>query len=272
MPTTLAGIAYDRRAGRTSDAPVVLFIHAGVADRRMWDAPWAHLPDALDLIRLDLRGFGESTEPPAGGSYSPLTDVLAVMNELGPDRVHLVGSSFGAGVAVEVVLTAPERVASLVLCPPGGSLITTVTDALRAFITSETEALDRGDMDAAVEANIDAWVVGRERSRSDVEDRVVDQVRDMQRLAFETSDGLGDVEERELEPPAAERLGEITRPTLLLTGALDMDTIHDASERVLGAVASATLVEWPDTAHLPSLERPHDFADLLRGWVARTSE
>lgn len=268
MPTSSTGIAYDRRPGGRQGAPPLLFLHAGVADRRMWDPQWTDLPPELDLVRLDLRGFGESTAPPPDGSLSHVADVLTVLDELGLDRVHLVGSSFGAGVAVEVALTAPERAASLVLGPPGGSLIATRTDALSAFTTREADALDRGDIDGAVEANIEAWIVGSGRTLADVEPRVVDQVRGMQRSAFEASERLGDVEERELEPPAPERLAEITAPTLVLTGALDMDTIHDAAERVRRTVASARLVEWVDTAHLPSLERPHDFSELLHEWVA----
>ena len=55
---TSAGIAYDR-AGPRGDLPVVL-IHAGVADRRMWDQLWPALTAERDVIRLDLRGFGES--------------------------------------------------------------------------------------------------------------------------------------------------------------------------------------------------------------------
>ncbi|MCA1782606.1 MAG: alpha/beta fold hydrolase [Dermatophilaceae bacterium] len=149
MPITSAGIAYDRRPG-ASQGPALLFLHTGVAERRMWDRQWADLPAELDLTRLDLRGFGESTTAPPGGSFSHTVDALVLMDELGLGRVHLVGSSLGAGVAVELALTDPERVDSLLLAPPGGCLIATASDALRAFFIREGDALDRGDLDAAV--------------------------------------------------------------------------------------------------------------------------
>ena len=72
---TTAGIAYDR-AGPRGDLPVIL-LHAGVADRRMWDSLWSALAVERDVVRLDLRGFGESTTRPRG-MLSPVDDVLSV--------------------------------------------------------------------------------------------------------------------------------------------------------------------------------------------------
>ena len=59
---TPSGIAYER--GGPPGAPPVVLLHAGVADRRMWDPQWAGLTAARDAVRLDLRGFGESDRPP----------------------------------------------------------------------------------------------------------------------------------------------------------------------------------------------------------------
>ena len=97
------------------------------------------------------------------GLLCPVDDVLDTLTEAGIDRSHLVGASFGAGVAVEVALTRPEVVASLLLSAPGGSLIAEVTPDLRAFIQAERSALARGDLDGAVEANLTWWVDGHGR-------------------------------------------------------------------------------------------------------------
>lgn len=75
----------------------------------------------------------------------------------------MIGASFGAGVAVEVALTCPAAVRSLLLVAPGGSLITEVTPALRAFFDAEGAALNAADVDAAVEANLACWVDGPSR-------------------------------------------------------------------------------------------------------------
>lgn len=260
-----AGIAYDR-AGPRGDLPVIL-IHAGLADRRMWDVLWPGLTAERDVMRLDLRGFGESDAPPSG-ALCPFNDVLETLSELAIGPCHLVGASLGAGVAVEVALSRPEQVHSLLLCAPGGSLIGEITPDLRAFIDAERSALARDDLDGAVEANLAWWVDGPQRDASSVDPAIRDLVRQMQRRAFELTGGWGDVDEVELDPPALDRLAEIRVPTLILVGGLDLQAIQDAAQRVTEGVTGARRIDWPGTAHLPSMERPHDFLTLLRDWLA----
>ena len=261
---TSSGIAYDREGPR-GELPIVL-IHAGVADRGMWDPIWPELTRERDVVRVDLRGFGESAARP-GGTLSHPDDVLGTLAEVGVARCHLVGLSFGAGVAVEVALARPAAVASLLLAPPAGSLLAEMTPDLRAFIDAESSALDRGDLDAAVEANLSWWVEGTRRSADQVDPAVREHVRRMQRRAFEVTVDWDDVEEQELDPPALEMLGEVKVPVLALVGGLDLDTVHDAAGRVVAGIAGAQRVDWPDAGHLPSLEKPAVFASLLREWV-----
>jgi 3-oxoadipate enol-lactonase len=261
---TPAGIAYDR-AGPPNDVPVVL-LHAGIADRRMWNPQWSVLTAERDCVRLDLRGCGESTERPSG-SFSAVDDVIETLAALGISRCHLVGASFGAGAAVEVALTCPERVDSLLLSAPGGSLIAEATLDLRTFVDAEGAALARDDFDGAVEENLSWWVDGPRRNAGDVDPAVRELVGKMQRRAFEISIGWDDVEEKEMDPPAVEQLAEIRVPTLVLVGALDLDAIIDTAQRVTDGIPNARCIVWPDTAHLPSMERPDDFMNLLRDWL-----
>ena len=262
---TTAGIAYDR-AGPRGDLSVVL-LHAGVADRRMWDPLWSALAVERDVVRLDLRGFGESTTRPRG-ILSPVDDVLDTLAEVGIDRSHFVGASFGAAVAVEAALTRPGQVASLLLSPPAGSLIAELTPDLRALIETENAALARGDLGDAVEASLTWWVDGPRRGAGAVDPAVRELVRLMQRRAFEVTAGWDDIEKRELDPAALDRLAEIRVPTLILVGSHDLEAVHEAARRVADGIAGARLVNWPDTAHLPSMERPDDFLALLRDWLA----
>jgi 3-oxoadipate enol-lactonase len=262
---TASGIAYER-GGPRGATPLVL-VHAGVADRRMWDPQWAGLTAARDVVRLDLRGFGDSTRPPAG-AVDPVADVLEVVSVLDAAPCHLVAASFGAGVAVEVALTRPDLVRSLVLAPPGGSLLGEATPDLRAFFTAEREALAAGDVDAAVEANVDTWVVGSGRHAGDVDAGVAASVRVMQRRAFEVGEGLGDLEEVELDPPATERLAELGVPVLLVVGGHDLDATHLAADHVAARAPRVRRVDVPGAAHLPSMEDPDGFLDLVLGWVA----
>jgi len=265
-------LSYER-SGPVGTTPLLL-VHAGIADRRMWDPVWPSLTADRDVVRVDLRGYGESTERP-GGAWSPRADVLETLDGLGIDRAHLVGCSFGAGVCVEIALERPALVASLVLTAPGGSLLTERTEELVAFFEAERAAIESGDLDAAAEANVVAWVDGPHRRPDVVPAAVRDAVRAMQRRAFELTIGWPDEvweAEQELDPEAPERLGEITAPTLVITGGLDIDSIGLAADRLLAGIRDVRGVAWPDVAHLPSMERPDDFAAEVLDWVARAED
>ncbi len=262
-------LSYER-SGPTGSTPLLL-IHAGIADRRMWDPIWGTLTATLDVVRVDLRGYGESTERP-DGPWSPRADVLEVLDHLGIDRAHVVGCSFGAGVSVELALERPALVASLVLAAPGGALLTEKTDELAAAWALEGTAIEAGDLDAAAEANVVAWVDGPHRGPDVVPAAIRDAVRAMQRRVFDlTIDWPDEVweAEDELDPEAPGRLGELGVPTLVIAGGLDIDSIGIAADLILSSVRGARGVTWPDVAHVPSMERPDDFAADVLDWVAR---
>ena len=263
-------IAYDR-AG-PADGETVVLLHAGIADRGMWDPQWHAWSASHDVIRLDLRGFGESTARP-DGRWTTYGDVLDTLSDLDVSRAHLVGCSMGSGVAVEVALAGVGIAQSLLLVAPGGPLIAARTPELEQFIAAENAALERGDLDAAAEANVRWWLDSPRRAATEVDPAVRDRVRAMQRRAFEITEDWEDVEEAEdeLDPPALERLAELSVPTLVLLGDLDLDAIHEAARRCAEEIPAARLVTWPGTAHLPSMERPDEFAALVDGWVGEVS-
>jgi 3-oxoadipate enol-lactonase len=243
-------LAFDREGPRGA-SPIVL-LHAGIADRRMWDPQWRALTAERDAIRPDLRGFGESVQRPSG-PLDPVTDVLATLDGVPP--FALVGASYGSGVAVQLALKAPDRVTALLLSAPGGSLYAEVTPGLRAFWDAENAALEAGDLDAAVQANLDTWVPGADPA-------VRDLVAVMQRRTFEITADWDDVEEVEDDP--LPRLGELSVPTTVVVGDRDVDATRDTARRVASAIPGARLIEWSGVTHLPSMERPDDFLALLR--------
>jgi 3-oxoadipate enol-lactonase len=261
----MSGPLHHRRRGPADGAPVLL-LHAGVADRRMWE----DLASSYDVLSLDLRGFGVSGSRP-DGPWSHVQDVAATLDALEVRAARVVGCSLGAGVAAELAATRTDLVASLLLVSPGGPLITELTDQLRAFGRAEGQALAAGDVDTAVAANVSTWVDGPRRSGEPGLESVREAVRTMQRAAFELQLSWPDEvveDEQELDPPLDERLGDLAVPTTVLVGELDVDAVLLAADRVASAVPGATLVRWPDAAHLPSLEHPGRFAELVRSWLA----
>jgi pimeloyl-ACP methyl ester carboxylesterase len=246
-------------AESAGSGPAIVFLHAGVADSRMWDAEFAELQVKYRVVRLDLRGFGRSHLVP--GSFSFHGDVAAVMESLRVDRATLVGCSFGSNVALDVALAFPERVERLVLISPsvgdGGD-----SPDIRAFADREEAALGRGDLDGATEENLRMWVDGPHRGPGEVDPEVRRFVGVMQRLAFEnpTPDG---VKLDRVIPPARARLGEIQVPTLIVAGSLDVDHVLGVARRLKKEIPGARLEMIEGTAHLPTLEKPAEWRKLL---------
>ena len=117
-----------------------------------------------------------------------------------------------------------------------------------------------------------AWVDGPHRGPDVVPATVRDAVRQMQRRAFDLTIGWPDQvweAEVELDPEPPERLDEIAVPTLVISGELDIDSIRIAADHLLAGVRDVRGVTWPDVAHLPSMERPDDFAAEVLDWVDR---
>lgn len=257
------GIAYDDEGS----GPPVALVHAGVADRRMWNDLVRALESRYRLIRHDVRGVGESLPPT--GPWAHHTDLLDLLDELLVGRAHLVGASMGAGIATEAALARPGLAASLTLVAPGGALLGDAPETFRPIWAAEVEALDRGDVDGAVEINLRAWVDGPRRGTDAVAPEVREFIGRMQREAFEIPEWDADeAPEHELAPPPAGRLRELTCPVLVVVGEADDPAIVALAERIVREVPDGRLVVWPDVGHMLPLERPASFAELVASFVA----
>ncbi len=136
---TASGVEYDL----AGEGDALVLLHAGIADRRMWDPQWAAFAERYRVIRADARGFGATSAP--DGPYGHHLDLAAVLDDAGVERAHLVGVSLGAGTAVVFALAFPDRVRSLVLVSPGGDLYAPEPpDDLRAFWRQEWQAAGSG--------------------------------------------------------------------------------------------------------------------------------
>ncbi|WNV76583.1 alpha/beta fold hydrolase [Geodermatophilus sp. DSM 44513] len=101
----------------------VLFVHGNVSSSLFWQPTLLALADTGPVrpLAVDLRGFGDTDPLPVDarrGVRDWADDVAALVDTLGLARVHLVGWSMGAGVVLQYLLDAPERVASIALVAP----------------------------------------------------------------------------------------------------------------------------------------------------------
>ena len=251
-------LAYDVEG----DGPAVLFIHEGIADRRMWGPQVGPFVDAgFRVLRCDLSGFGDSTLAP--GPFSNVDDVAELLAHVDIARVTLVAGSLGARVALEYALTHPDQVDALVLMGPGMRGLQPTPELEHAW--EEEEALiEAGDVEGAVEVNLRTWVDGPSRSPDDVSREVRELVGQMQRRALDVQLAVPDAgPEAPFDPPASARLGEVSCPTLVVVGDLDQPSILAVAEELAEGIPGAQKAVIAGTAHIPSLERPEEFNRLV---------
>ncbi len=97
----------------------VLAVHGISSHRRLWNWLRAESPD-LTMVAPDLRGRGDSVGVAGASSVQQhADDMVAVLDALGLDRVHVIGMSMGGFVAVDLAHRYPDRVKSLVLVDGG---------------------------------------------------------------------------------------------------------------------------------------------------------
>ena len=248
------------------EGPAVALVHAGVADSRMWGPQLRTFPETHQVVRVDLPGFGQS--PFEGDVVSYRGAVREALDLAGVERAALVGTSFGGQTVLELALDSPERVSALVLVGPGID-DHEWSEKVEAFAAEEEAALDRGDLEAAVSANLSLWLAGPRRSLESIDPRLRELVAEMQRQAFRLSQGQEHLQADRLVPPASTRLGEVRLPTLIVTGDEDVEDIHAIADRLAREIPDAERATIADAAHLPSLERPDEFDRLVLGFLRK---
>jgi pimeloyl-ACP methyl ester carboxylesterase len=236
--------------------PAVVLLPAGVADRTVWSE---HLEPLAArghrVVAMDLPGSGVT--PDASAPQAPWVDVLETLDALAIERAALVGNSFGGAVALRVAAVAPARVSALVMVSaPAPDL--DPSPELRAAWQAEEDALERGDVDAAVAAVVDAW------TQPGAPPAVRDRVAAMQRRIYEVQ---GDAPWPEEAPDPVQRGSEALSardvPTVVAAGEHDRAEFRAGAERMAAAIPGARHALIAGAGHLAPLEAPEAFRALV---------
>ena len=238
--------------------PPLTFLHAGIADRTMWEPQVTALSDRHRCVTYDLRGFGESAIGTV--EFSRRDDLAAILDAASADSSHLVGCSIGAGMALDFAIERPERVDRLVLVGVTPAGFDAPDPILDEFMDAAEGAAEKGDYDAAVKLEVRVWVDGPRRPEGSAPEWLREKVR---KWVLPTYGVQGWSLSRLLDPPAMERLGEVRAPTLVIVGTEDADAIVAGCEATAAGIPDATLVRIEGTAHLPNLEAAEQFNEAL---------
>jgi 3-oxoadipate enol-lactonase len=248
------------------EGPAVVLLHGLTLDLRMWDDQFASLAAHHCVVRYDLRGFGRSDPPHGGEPYSHADDLRALLDVLGIERAAVVGLSLGGMLAVEFALTYPGAIRALVLAdaavsgftfgPPMSDVLGELYRAARA----ESGAVAR-------EGWLGSALFGYSQTLPDVAARLRTMVAEYSlwhmlhrdpRLPF--------------EPPAIDRLAEISAPTLVIVGEHDLPDFHSIAGILSSNIPGARLAVLPNAGHMSNMDNPSAFNDLTQAFLAEIAE
>lgn len=245
----------------------IVMIHAGICDQRMWQAQVAHFMQKYRVVTLDLRGFGQSKMGNAPFTFHD--DVLRVMDHLAIETAWLLACSMGGAVALDFTLTYPDRVQGLLLSGSaiGGYRYTGTPHLLQDAIH---QAAENENMEAVSELEVQMWVDGIGRNPQQLNPALRKLVFEMNLIPLGVDDEAWELEQ-EIDPPAIERLGEITVSTLIIIGGLDIAPSQERANLLLAGILQSEKVTMNGTAHLPNMEQPTEFNAHIDGFLAKQS-
>jgi pimeloyl-ACP methyl ester carboxylesterase len=250
--------------------PPVVLIHGLSGCWQNWLENIPHLARRHRVIAVDLPGFGESELPneeisiPGYGRF-----VDAFLGAVGIERAPLVGNSMGGFIAAEATIAHPSRVEKLVLVSAAGL----VRVGNRQLYALERAARLFHPLTAAFLARRE-HLVRRPKLRKRMLYGVVRHPAQIApELAYEVASGAGkpgflDALNAIVNYEFRDRLPSISVPTLIIWGRNDRVVPVAGADEYAELIPNARRVIFEDTGHLPMLERPGRFNQLVEEFLA----
>jgi pimeloyl-ACP methyl ester carboxylesterase len=240
-----------------SGTPLVL-THGLGDNLQFWDAVAPALAERHQVIRWDVRGFGASDKPP--GPYSAAgfaADLLALLDALELDRVHLAGISMGGVIAQRFALEHAERLRSLVLVSTSSEIAEKgAANWRRLADVIEQRGFGSGARDASR-----AFAPSFAARRPEIVAAAGEQTARNDPFAYATAArAMSDYH-------WTAELADVRVPALVLQGLADQLTPPGGSVKLSRALPAARLLMFEDTGHNLPLERPERFAAAVLGFT-----
>ncbi len=246
-----------RRIGHGSEQAVAL--HCTLAHGGAWAPMVASLADRLTVLAPDLPGHGTAPDWEGGDFLAASLEVLDGVPE-GPR--HVIGHSFGAVVALEHALRAPERVRSLTLIEPV-LFAAARSGAAKAAFEIEWQELSRrfaaGDREGAARFFTGSWGTGLawESLPGPARARIASQIHIVpDQTAILQHDCAGIL--------APGRLEGLDLPVLLIEGRESPPVVADIVETLAARIAGARRVRIAEAGHMVPFSHPAEVAEAIR--------
>lgn len=242
----------------------LLCIHGYPLNRRIWQDQWENLGDVARLIVPDLRGHGDSTD--SGAAVAPHSmelfadDCLRLLDHLGVARALVCGLSMGGYVAFALLRKAPQRVAGLILAATRARPDSPEAQENRL---KAVDLLRREGVPAIVESMLPRLLSPSTFSTKPELVQRVKQIMLSSSPASLEADLLG-MRARQDSTPL---LPGFTAPALIVMGKDDVFIPLAEAEEMLRLLPSARLELIPDAAHLPNMEQPELYNQLVRDFI-----
>jgi pimeloyl-ACP methyl ester carboxylesterase len=245
-----------RDVGPRDDPEPLVLIHGTSASLHTWEGWVKALSARHRVISFDLPGFG-LTGPNASGDYrgdSYARFVLDLMDQLKVQRMAVAGNSLGGEVAWRTALMAPQRVTKLILVDAAGPDFSSDSVPI-GFLAARVPVLNR----------IFDWVLPRPMvvasvrnvygDPSRVNDALVDRYYE---LALREGNRRALVQrlQQNQRGQDAERIRELTLPTLILWGGRDRLVPLSVGRQFKQDIAGSELVVFDELGHVPHEEDP----------------
>lgn len=256
------------------DGEVVLLLHGGGPGANAvtnWRRFIPGLSDRYRVIAPDIYGWGNTDHPAEGEAPATMTgwmrarvnQIIALIDALGIEKVHLIGNSAGGALSLWVTVTAPERVIDLVLMgAAGGKMASTPTEVIR-MVTFYRDP-SREHLEA-----LTRWFVHDENTlgasmEEIVEDRFAEISRPDVRRSFTTMHANPMASAEMTLPKSA--LVRIKHPVLLVHGREDRFITPDSSVYYNELLENSQLHVFENCGHWVQIERREGMLTLTRAF------
>lgn len=228
----------------------VILLNSAFADMRIWESVASELSRNYQVIQVDFRYSGKTEQDVS--DYFMFEDLDCLVEELGLDKVVLVGLSAGGYTALEYASKYPEKVNKLLLISTG--LFGLEEDPKKvARMESFQSALYSGDIEKASTIWTKMWLLGEARKETDLDMDQVILFKDITK--YNLMKGLDFKMPRFLEPPVNASLTTLEMEVIHILGSLDYQDVHYSN-----AVFKEQVKDYKEiileAAHMIPLEQP----------------